>query len=219
MRHLTEKTMDLSFKFPFTCIVAGPTRSGKTEWTKKLVRAAKEMISPAPDRIIWAYGEWQDSYEELKKIPNLELVEGIPDIAPLKQNKQEKKLVVCDDLMQALGKEKNTDLVSLFVRGSHHWNVGIIHIVQNLFYANMRTARINSHYLVLLKNPSDRLQVMTLARQLYPHKYKSFLEAFEDACSERYGYLLIDNEPSTDDSLRLRSHIFPGENCVVYIPK
>jgi hypothetical protein len=211
--------MDLRFKSPFTCVIAGPTRSGKTEWTKKLVLNAQEMIIPPPHRIIWAYGEWQESYRKLSEIPNLELVEGIPELSLLKKDKTERKLVICDDLMQSLGKEKNSELVSLFVRGSHHWQVSIVHIVQNLFYSNLRTARVNSHYLVLMKNPSDRLQVRTLARQLYPDKYKSFLESFEDACSKPFGYLLIDNEPTTLEPYRLRTDIFPGEQGVVYVPK
>ena len=168
--------MDLSLKFPFTCVVAGPTRSGKTEWTKRLVKHASELISPPPHKIIWCYGEWQDSYKDLAPY-GVEFVEGTPDMGMLKGNKDERKLLICDDLMQSLGKEKNTELVSLFCRGSHHWNVGIIHIVQNLFFNNLRTARVNSHYLVLLKNPSDRLQVMNLARQLYPGQQKFFLES------------------------------------------
>lgn len=211
--------MDISFKFPFTCVVSGPTRSGKTEWTKRLVRHAAEMISPPPEKIIWAYGEWQDGYKDLSTIPNLELVEGIPDMPSLKQDKQVRKLVICDDLMQDLANTKNNELINLFCRGSHHWNVAIVHIVQNLFYSNLRTARINSHYLVLMKNPSDRLQVMTLGRQLYPGQQKFFLDAFNDACSTQFGYILVDNEPTTDDQIRLRTNIFPGEQCYAYVPK
>jgi len=209
--------MELCFKFPFTCVISGPTRSGKTEWTKRLVRNAHQMIYPPPDEIVWAYGEWQNSYNDLGQL--VQFVEGIPDMAALKANKDKRKLVICDDLMQELGKEKKTELNNLFSRGSHHWNVGVIHIVQNLFFSNLRTARINSHYIVLLKNPSDKLQAHTLARQLYPSKYKSFLESFDDACLQPFGYLLIDNEPSTDDQIRLRTNIFPGEQCFTYVPK
>ena len=210
--------MDLSFKFPFTCVISGPTRSGKTEWTKRLVKHASVLISPPPHKIFWCYGEWQDSYNDLVPL-GVQFVEGIPELSMLQSNKQERKLVICDDLMQALSKEKNNDLVSLFCRGSHHWNVGVIHIVQNLFFNNLRTARVNSHYLVLLKNPSDRLQVMNLARQLYPGQQKFFLEAFNDACSEPYGYILVDNEPTTPDEMRLRTCVFPGEMAYVYTPK
>ena len=211
--------MDLTFKFPFTSVVSGPTRSGKTEWTKKLIRYSQELITPPPDKIIWCYGEWQDSYNDLAQIPNLEMVEGIPDTATLKRDKTVRKLVVCDDLMQDLSTSKNNELVSLFCRGSHHWNIAIVHIVQNLFYSNLRTARINSHYIVLLKNPSDRLQVINLGKQLYPGQQKFFVDAFNDACAQPFGYLMIDNEPTTNDQVRLRTNIFPGEQCYAYVPK
>lgn len=177
------------------------------------------MITPPPERILWAYAEWQEGYKDLADIPNLELVEGIPDLAALKQDRETRKLVICDDLMQDMAKQKNDELTNLFCRGSHHWNVGVVHIVQNLFYNNLRTARINSHYLVLMKNPSDRLQVMTLGRQLYPGQQKYFLDAFNDACSSPFGYILVDNEPTTDDQIRLRTCIFPGEQCYAYVPK
>ncbi len=183
---------------------------------KRLLANVTELINPPPERIIWAYGEWQDSYSQLP--PHVQLVEGLPDINELKADRHVRKLIVCDDLMQALSKSKNDELNSLFCRGSHHWNLSIVHIVQNLFFNNLRTARINCHYIVLLKNPSDRLQVMNLGKQLYPGKTKFFQEAYDDACSEPFGYLLVDMEPHTEDNVRLRTKIFPGELCYAYLP-
>jgi hypothetical protein len=43
--------MDLSFVHPFNCIVYAPTKSGKTEFVKKLVIYANEMINPSPEKI------------------------------------------------------------------------------------------------------------------------------------------------------------------------
>ena len=37
------------------------------------------------------------------------------------------------------------------------------------------------------------------------------IEAFKNAASAPYGYLLIDLEQETDDKLRLRMGIFPGD--------
>jgi hypothetical protein len=108
------------------------------------------------------------------------------------------------------------DLCQLFCQGSHHWNLSILHIVQNLFYNNLRNARINSHYIILMKNPSDRLQLLNLARQIFPTKQKFLTEAFDDACGEPFGYLLLDLEPSTSDDMRLRTKIFP-EDLISYV--
>lgn len=213
--------MDVSFKFPFTMCISGPTRSGKTHFTKKLIENADVMISPPPDEIIWCYGEWQSSYDDISKIAKVKMHEGMPDLEYLSANRHKRKLCVMDDLMMEASTSKgNNTLHSLFSRGSHHWNLSIIHIVQNLFYSNIRTARINSHYLVLLKNPSDALQAINLSKQIYPSNRKFFMEAFKDATSTPFGYLLIDLEPSTDESLRLRTRIFPDEiYSVCFMPK
>jgi hypothetical protein len=209
--------MDLRFKFPFTACISAGTKSGKTEWAKKFVQHSRELIVPPPEKIYWAYGEWQDGYKMLE--PYVTFIEGVPDLSLFKNDKDTNKLLICDDLMQAFGNKKKDELTALFCQGSHHWGLSILHIVQNLFYNNLRTARINSHYIILMKNPSDRLQLMTLARQIFPTKQKCLIEAFDDACAEPFGYILLDLEPSTPDNLRLRTKIFPSDPIAyVYQP-
>jgi hypothetical protein len=122
--------------------------------------------------------------------------------------------VVLDDLMAEGSKSK--DLSTLFTRGVHHWGISLVFIVQNIFLGGLRTARINAHYLVLFKNPSDRLQVATLARQLYPKRSSQFLDAFHDATSEPYSYLFVDLTQNCPEQLRLRTRIFPQELTMVY---
>jgi hypothetical protein len=209
--------MDISFRHPFTCCVAGATRCGKTEWVKRFVQNCHLMMDVPPDKIIWCYAEFQPGYNELNKIPNLEFIEGIPDMNKLKNPGS--KLVIFDDLMSEFGKNKKSDLTQLFTRGCHHWNCSAIHIVQNLFFENLRNARINSHYLVLLRNPSDKLQIMNLGRQLFPQQQKFFMNAYTDACTEPYSYLLIDMNPLSSDEIRLRTAIFPSELSFAYLPK
>jgi hypothetical protein len=76
----------------------------------------------------------------------------------------------------------------------------VIFFTQNLFHRNnhVRTTNLNTHYIVLFKNPRDAGQVSTLARQMYPGKSKFVIEAYEDATKEPNGYLLIDLIPETD---------------------
>ena len=207
--------MDLRFKHPFTACLSAGTKCGKTEWAKHFVKNAKEIIVPPPEKIYWAYGEWQDGYKDLP--PEVIMIEGVPDIEMFREDKSTRKLLICDDLMQAYGKQ-NDQLTRLFCQGSHHWNLAIMHIVQNLFFSNLRTARINSHYIILMKNPSDRLQIMNLARQIMPTQQKCLIEAFDDACAQPYGYLLVDLEPSTPENVRLRTKIFDEIGCV-YQPR
>ena len=71
-----------------------------------------------------------------------------------------------DDQMIEAGKDNR--IVNLFTKGSHHRNLSVIYIVQNLFHQGKgnRSISLNSHYLVLFKNPRDKLQILTLAEQI-----------------------------------------------------
>jgi hypothetical protein len=217
-----QQTFDVpKFEHPFTCMVAGPSRAGKTEFVKKLVRNVDSLIYPVPQEIIWCYCEWQTGYVELMNVPKLRLVEGLPNIDELKASIEIPKLLILDDLMAQMDGKKNNGLVDLFTRGSHHWSCSTIHVVQNAFYGNIRTARINSHYIVLMRNPSDKLQASTLAKQLYPGQQQFFMDAYRDACSKPYGYLVIDMASNSSDDLRLRTNIFPDSDryMKIYLPK
>ena len=112
-------------------------------------------------------------------------------------------------------------LSKLFTKGSHHQNLSVIFITQNLFHQGkeMRNVHLNSHYMVLFKNPRDKSQIMHLARQMYPGKGKSFQKAFLEATSPGYGYLFIDLRPETSDICRLRTHIFDADKCVIHEPR
>jgi hypothetical protein len=52
---------------------------------------------------------------------------------------------------------------------------------------------------------------------LYPGKSKLFIEAFQDATSVPYSYLLIDLTQSCPEKYRLRTNIFPDEQICVYV--
>ena len=85
----------MRFKHPFTCVVAGPTGSGKSVFIDKLVRNASDMIAPPPEKIIWCYGVWQHMYNEMGGI---DFVEGLPDIKEIDSSKRH--LIIIDDLMK-----------------------------------------------------------------------------------------------------------------------
>ncbi|GFY22696.1 uncharacterized protein TNCV_2179571 [Trichonephila clavipes] len=68
-------------------------------------------------------------------------------------------------------------------------------------------------------NRRDQSQITHLGRQLYPRKVKFFQECYADATSKPYGYLLIDLKPETDESLRVRTGMFPGDVFYVYQPR
>ena len=151
--------------------------------------------------------------EMLVTIPNIEFVKGIPPA--LEQDSyfhvNMRNLIVFDDQMIDTGKVQR--IVNLFTRGSHHRNLSVIYIVQNLFHQGKgsRSISLNSHYLVLFKNPRDKLYVLTLAKQMYPGRTDFFLKQYESAVRRSFGYLLIDSKTTTQDDCRLRKNVLPGE--------
>lgn len=207
----------MEFSHPFTCLVSGPTKSGKTTWTIKFLENANLLINPPPQQIIYCYNEWQPNYNRLQNLSNIQLVEGLPNLIELKQTAHIPKLLVLDDFMESFGSAKDK-LSTLFTRGAHHWNTSCIHLVQNLFHGS-RTARVNAHYIVLMKNPSDKLQIQALGRQVCPGQQKFVMEAYTDATTPKFGYLLVDLSPTSEDDYRFRTGIFPDEVDCVYVQK
>ena len=113
----------------------------------------------------------------LVAMPNTEFVKGIP--TALEQDSyfdvNKSNLIVFDDQMIDASKDKR--IVNLFTSGSHHRNLSMIYIMQDLFHQEKGSCSIslNSHYLVLFKNPRDKLQILTLAKQMYPGQTDFFL--------------------------------------------
>src|SRR5206468_4635061 len=102
----------------------------------------------------------------------------------------------------------------------HHKNLWVPYLTRTCSTARNKTARcLNTHYLVLFKNARDATQISHLTAQMHPGKLTFLIEAYRDATSQPFSYLLIDLKPDTDDKLRVRSNNFPDETPYVYVPK
>jgi hypothetical protein len=213
----------IRFKHPFTTLVAGPTGCGKTVFIRRILQHHLLLTTiEAPLSVMWSYGEWQDGYDIEIPGVSVEYIEGLPSREELVSKKPQ--IVVIDDLMSELGSDKK--LTNLFTKGSHHMGISVFFVVQNLFHqgSQMRTISLNSHYIVVMKNPRDRSQITHLGRQVFPKDTEYFQEAFTKATEKPYGYLCIDLTLTTPEQYRLRSRLTPEEsikgdiNPIVYVP-
>lgn len=167
-------------------------------------------------RIIVYYAEWQSGYLDYGN--KVEFFEGLPQSSDFASD-SEPKLIICDDLMR---ESSNSSIIDIFSRGSHHRNLSVIFITQNLFHQGpgQRDISLNSNYIVIFKNPRDKAQIQHLARQTYPEYPRFLQEAYIDATSKPHGYLLLDLKQSTPDELRVRSNIFPEDQYhYAYVPR
>jgi len=196
-------------KHPFTMLISDPTGSGKTLWLIKLIKLKSSF--PKPKKIYYFYGEYQ---------PIFDSIEGVKFIRGLQEDVIENiggtpTWIIFDDLMNdAINSQKVSDL---FTKGSHHKNISVILLVQNFFAQGkqMRNISLNSHYIVLFKNPRDKTIARSIARQMYPNKTLAFHDVFEDATKEPHSYLFIDLKPETHENHRLLTNIL-NENSDIF---
>ena len=199
-------------------MVSGPTGSGKTVWIHRLLRG--DMFTQNVSSVLYCYGVYQNYFEEImKSVSEVTFLEGLPSKDRVEKLSDGRfHVIVLDDLMEQI--VKSIEIQNLFTKYCHHFNISAIFISQNVFAQGpcARTININTHVLVLFANKRDESQAMNLAKQLYPGRSKLFLQAFEDATSKPFGYLVVDCDPKSSRYLKLRTNIFPGEDTICYIP-
>lgn len=207
------------FIHPFTCLIAGPTQSGKTTFIKDLLTFNNILIRSPPQKIIYCYRKWQSVYEEIiNTIKNIEFHEGVYNIDEIDASKN--TLLVLDDLM--IECEKDQSILELFTVDSHHKNISVFFLSQNLFSrgAYARTISLNCNYIIVFKNPRDKSQIYVLARQMHPDNFRFFMEAFNDAInSGGHTYLFLDLKQKTPEKNRVQTAILPGNLRILYTPK
>lgn len=199
----------------FKGIISGPTGSGKSSFTAKYLRYLDHVVDTPIHEIIYCAPEY--SYPDLTGCGTpIRYLQSLPGIELFEDKKP--RLAIVDDLMA-----QSDDLADFYTKLSHHLSVSVIFICQNIFYKGkgQRDISLNSHYIVVYKNPRDRVQFSTLARQIAPQSLAYMKEIFEDATSVPYGYLVMDLTQTTPDHLRYRTNIFPDDKPanIIYVPK
>jgi hypothetical protein len=114
---------DLKFKHPFTCIVSGPTRSGKSSFTLRFLQRLDSLCTEPNfgGSIIWCYSEKSAVPErELDALhKEVRFHEGVPQ--NFGGNVHSK---LCQIILDDLSNEVySMDVFDLFTKGSHHRNM------------------------------------------------------------------------------------------------
>jgi len=208
----------IPLKHPATFLISGGTSSGKSYFVFRMLDFVKQgLLFETPiRRILFCYSEWQPAFD--KYIGFVTFHKGMPLPDAKIFDGRMASLIVLDDLMNSV----NAFTADMFTKLSHHRNLSVVYICQNLFDSNKhhRTISLNSHYIILLRNPRDTQPVAVLARQIFDSDWRFATEAYRHATRERYKYLMFDLHPGTADELRLRTDIFPDDATeYVYIKK
>jgi len=213
----------LQLESPTSCMICGPTNSGKTTFVKRLLEHAAVMFKEPPFCTLYCYGSvWQPIFTEMQRsIKNITFHKGIPsrdDLMEIRGDSRDHFICVLDDLLHELA--NNVWAQELICVSSHHLNATICVLGHTIFEKDkvMRTLSLNIHYFVLFENRRDSEQLLRFGRQVFPHKAKYFLDVFQKAVASSR-YLFIDLNPCSNKFYSLRTRIFPGEDTIIFRPK
>ena len=220
MTSFTEVEFDPRLQGPFSCIISGPSGCGKSRLVDRFLRDVNNLVTPPVEKIFYHYSEWQPLFEKMQTEYGVEFREGLPEKEDITSDRGEPRphtLLILDDLMSSSNQKVVADI---FTKYSHHWNVSVIYITQNLFQksSEFRTMSLNAHYMVVFKNPRDMGQIGSLSRQVFPSKGMALSNIFSHELKRPHSYLLLDFKQSTPDDLRVRSSLTSIYDQSVFLP-
>jgi len=98
-------------------------------------------------------------------------------------------LIILDVLLNEV---YSKDVCDLFTKGSHHRNMSVILITQNLFHQGRfcHDISLNAKYSVALKNVRDKNRFQYLARQVHPEDSDSLYKSYLEDTDRPHGYLI-----------------------------
>ena len=208
---------DLQFTSPFGMIISGPSGSGKTTFLLRFLSEHKNLVFPKFNSILYCYSEYHDQIKAMQA-GGVMIHQGLPDDTLL-DSLRKPAIVILDDLMLNASEEY---LTSLFTKKSHHRNLSVIFLTQDLFQKRVKVARNNAQYIILMRAPNAALQIRNLGIQLFPTQLDYFMDAYKLATANKYGYLVIDLNPSSIPLMRLRTNIFrevDDDELTIFVPR
>lgn len=208
--------MDIRVRNPCSFIFSGPTKAGKTHRVFRFLEFAK-LIFKKPEcakHVIYFYNVWTDEFEKHKHLvhdwiqesPTLEVI--VDKCEPFKDKGG--SIVIVDDYGSDIAKE----LKQVFTVHSHHLNINIFLLVQNLFPNDnfYRELSRNATHTLVFPNNRDKKQLQCFASQVFPGGSSQILDICTQMEEENpYGYIWFDFDQKTVKYLRIKANMLPDE--------
>ena len=144
------------------------------------------------------FSEWQPDYDMIcERYPGIDVEKGWRNEIFDSLTHEQRNILVLDDQIGVAS--SSSSVADLFTRKSHHRNLTVIYLVQNVYNhgKSQRTISLNSHLSVVFRNCQDASQFCTMAYQIYPNNSKWLIESHT---GKSYGYLVCDHHPSTPEN-------------------
>lgn len=207
---------------PFSMLVAASTKSGKTELVKDLIVNHYQVFDRPVEEVVWLHhknAKDEDLCSYLRQHLNVPIrfIEGFPaqDIAEqrlFQTDKSSLKCLVLDDIVASA--LKSPTFIDLFTIISHHQNVVVIAILQNLHSDTSGHRQImnniirNVSYVVLFPDRRQTAACKQIARTYFNGDEHLLMRPFKYLIEnkEKYQYMVIDfvdsDKPVKFNSLR-----------------
>ena len=183
--------MPIKFLANHNTIIFGQTGAGKTHFILNVIK--NKLVHPFPNKLYYMYNVEQEFMKTWNTTENqsITFIKGL-DFEQL--NTSEPSLLVVDDLVLST----NKTVAEMFILGSHHKQISLFYITQNLFPNDpiFRIMSANAHYYILFHCQRHFRQVHTLARQIYVGEdLKRIINAYKRASEKPRGFIVLSFSP------------------------
>lgn len=133
----------------FTLCISGASRSGKSSLVIQMLLNRHQMFDTKFTKINWILGDENAIPRDLN-VP-IEYNIGLP--ASFENKSLEPRLYIIDDSMEEIVRSKS--VLDLLCKHSHHMNISVIVIFQNIFHAGKysRDISLNFTHLCIFNSP------------------------------------------------------------------
>ena len=200
-----QKFFDVRLKENFKLFISGPSRSGKTEFVKKLTDNADIFMKSPPKIVTLVYKVFQPIYYNMN-VDHLVHDGSDPKQRLINIANGEPMMIIFDDLINS---DSLTELSNMFVVDGRHMKFSMIFISQKLFVNNehYRQISLNCDYYIIFKNPRNALEIRNLASQMTPGNM-DLVSYYMMATKQPFSYLYINLTQECDYQVKYLSHLF-----------
>ena len=204
--------VNLRFRHPARIIICGPSNSGKTQLTLRLLNNA--FFENPISKIVWYHGKDQAGHHDfaqrgivLRKGLPTNLDKDFPGTTPPKKT----RILVLDDVAQDATKSQM--VYDLFTKDSHHKGITGFLLTQNLYTQGKNAVDISRNASVIIFMIERRnMEVMRrFLHSCYNKRQVGEIMAWiqRESYERPYSTFTVDLDMETPERLRLRLNIAP----------